>query len=404
MKSIRRKILSITLPVIFVGLVAVHTLSVLYNSIIASALTSVIILVIAALIITGYVNKMVKPIKEIELAIAKVAQGDLDVEINYHSEDEIGHMADSVRQMVITIKAIVEETARALEEMSRGNFELVPQTEYFGVYTRMEQAITTILFSLSDTLKTIRTSSQQVNIGAGQVASGSQILAQGSVEQASSIQQLTAAIELISKKLDTSAHNINDINGKSMRVGEEIELSNSKMDEMMAAMKEISDKSAEISKIIKTIDEIAFQTNILALNAAVEAARAGEAGKGFAVVADEVRNLAGKSAEAAQDTTELIEDTVRAVASGTIIAKETAESMGEVVKETRQVVTSMTEIAKASEEQAAAVKQITLGLDQISSVVQSNSATAEQSAATSEELSGQAGILQSELDRFILKS
>lgn len=200
MKSIRTKILTITVPVIFVGLVAVHTLTVLYNSIIASSITSVIVLVIAALIITQYVNKMVKPIKEIELAIAKVAQGDLNVQLNCHSEDEIGHMADSVRQMVITIKAIVEETARALEEMSKGNFELYPQTEYFGVYTRMEQAITTILFSLSDTLRTIRSSSQQVNIGAGQVASGSQILAQGSVEQASSIQQLAAAIELISKK------------------------------------------------------------------------------------------------------------------------------------------------------------------------------------------------------------
>nr|WP_315021894.1 methyl-accepting chemotaxis protein [uncultured Aminipila sp.] len=365
---------------------------------------SIAALILAGIIMIRFATKLVKPIKEIETAVYEVSQGNFDVNINYESKDEVGKMADSMRNMISSTKNIIADTSRALEEMSQGNFNVQAGVEYVGVYKNIQKAMFDIISELSQTLGNIKVSAEQVNLGAEQVSSGSQSLAQGSVEQASSIEELTASINLISNQIKDNANNANNANSQSTRVGEELERSNAQMNRMMVAMEDISGKSTEISKIIKAIEDIAFQTNILALNAAVEAARAGAAGKGFAVVADEVRNLAGKSAEAAKDTTSLIEDTVRAVGEGTCIAAETAEALKAVVENTAQVVTAITEIAKASAEQADSITQVTMGLDQISAVVQSNSATAEESAAASEELSGQANLLQVEVDKFKLKN
>ncbi len=364
---------------------------------------SIVALIFAGIIMIRFATKLVKPIKEIETAVYEVSQGNFDVNINYESKDEVGKMADSMRNMISSTEEIIADITRALGEMSQGNFDVRAGVEYVGVYKNLQKAMLAIISELSQTLGNIKVSAEQVNLGAEQVSSGSQSLAQGSVEQASSIEELTASINLISNQIRDNANNANSANGQSTRVGEELERSNAQMNRMMIAMEDISGKSTEISKIIKAIEDIAFQTNILALNAAVEAARAGAAGKGFAVVADEVRNLAGKSAEAAKDTTSLIEDTVRAVEEGTSIAVETAEALKAVVENTEQVVTAITEIAKASAEQADSITQVTMGLDQISAVVQSNSATAEESAAASEELSGQANLLQVEVDKFKLK-
>jgi len=247
-------------------------------------------------------------------------------------------------------------------------------------------------------------SSEQVSSGSEQVSNGAQALAQGATEQASSIEELSATITEIASNVKLNATSAADASIKVNHVSSELDVSNQNMQDMIAAMSKISDSSSQIGKIIKAIEDIAFQTNILALNAAVEAARAGAAGKGFAVVADEVRNLASKSAEAANNTTALIENSIKEVENGTKIADQTATALKKVVLEATAVSNTVTLISQASNEQANSINQITLGVDQISSVVQTNSATAEESAAASEELSGQAQILKSLVGKFKLKN
>lgn len=361
-------------------------------------------LLIAGIIIIALASRIVQPIKEVAQAAKELSEGNFDCEVHYVSCDEIGNMAESMRAMMSKTKLVIDDTVRALEEMAECNFDLNPAVEYVGIFKKIETAMIEIVVGLSDTLRNMRTSADQVDIGANQVSVGSQALAQGTVEQASSIEELAAAISEISAQVKENANHASSANDKTLKVGEDLQHSNEQMHRMMRAMEDITDKSAEISKIIKSIDDIAFQTNILALNAAVEAARAGEAGKGFAVVADEVRNLAGKSAEAAKNTTVLIEDTVQAVSEGSHIAEDTSHAIQSVVESAEEVVSAISHMSTAFKEQAEAIGQITVGLDQISSVVQSNSATAEESAAASEELSGQASALQGEVAKFKLKT
>ena len=360
--------------------------------------------IIAGLAICEYITKKLRqPIEEIEIAANKMADGDFDITINYESKDELGILSNSIRQMSNKTKEIINDTVRVLGDVASGNFNVASKVEYIGVFKNIEKSVVRITNDLSETMLQINVASQELDAASEQVANRSQMLSQGATEQASAIQELSATIIEISNKIKDTANNAGEANILSVSAGREVEDGNEQMKQMIKAMEEISFTSNEIGRIIKTIDDIAFQTNILALNAAVEAARAGSAGKGFAVVADEVRNLAAKSAEAAKNTAILIENSIKAVDNGTKIVDHTAQSLQKIVDTTNQTILLVDEIAKASDGQASAISQVTLGVEQISDVVQTNSATAEGSAAASEELSGQAQMLKSLIEDFKLK-
>ena len=369
---------------------------------VALVAAEVILFILLQVILFTALKKSLSPLGKLAEESDKLAEGNFDIKVSYAQEDEIGRLVKSFNNIVKRLTYVVSDLQAKLGAFAQGDFgsEIKEDENYKGDFRPILNSLQEISTSLNSTLKNVHTSSSEVSSSAEQVSSMAQRISEGTTKQASSIAELSKTMEDITEQIRHTTKQAEKAQQLGVVSGSHVETSNQKMTDMQGAMEEITEKSKEISKIIKTIDDIAFQTNILSLNAAIEAARAGEAGKGFAVVADEVGNLAKKSQEAAQNTSLLIEETIGAVQKGAKFTEETAEALHSVSESTNQVNDLIGEISKASEEESTGVSRLSDGLQEISAVVQENSATAEESAATAEELSAQANLMNDLVDKF----
>jgi len=354
--------------------------------------------------LNALVDAVAAPLKDIEYILTEMAMGNFDNRIDSDYKGAFGNVKDAVNLTEEITKTYVREIADVLTRVSDGDLTPSITRDYIGVYSPIKQALTSILTSLNDSMHDIGISASNVLVGASHVAQSASYLADGTTKQASSIEELTASIETINEKTRINSQSANSANEFSQKTSGDAQSGNDEMKIMVTSMEEIKESSANIFKIIKVIEDIAFQTNLLALNAAVEAARAGEHGKGFAVVAEEVRNLAAKSQEAAKETTGLIEESIDRVDGGMTAANGTAATLEKIVGDVKKVSEFISQIASMSHEQADSIDQITIGLNEITKVIQTNSATSVECASASEELNSQAELLQKLVSFFKLKS
>lgn len=358
----------------------------------------VLFIVIASLIskkIGAKITEMIiELIRDIDNVAKDLANGNLHSELTYHSDDELGTLAHSLRKSIRTLSSYVDDIKRSMQEFSHGNFDVKPEVEWKGDFEEILQAFMSFEASMADLVKHLQRVADQVAEGSEQIASSSTELAEGATNQAASVEELTASLANVSERVAQNSQNARTISGKVDELGTQLYESNGKMSEMVISMSEIEKASKEISKIIETINQIASQTNLLALNASIEAARAGDAGKGFAVVADQVSALAAQSAEAAKESASLIDTSVAAVEKGMVIANDTASQLGAVVDNSRHIVDEVNNIADVLNTQTEAIKQVDEGVEAINDVVQTNSATSQECAAASQDMSTQADTLR----------
>ena len=374
-----------------------------YQSIWITVGVAVLFVILSVIIAFRIANPIVKPVVSLVKRIESLSEGDLHTEVpKVKSRDEISTLSLAFQDTINSLNTYIEDIRNVLGSISQGDYTVQIDREYKGDFVAIRESLNYIVRSLNKTFGEINQVSDQIAAGSQQMASGAQVLAQGATEQAGTVQELSASMSEISDQVNRNAENARNADLISKEATQEVEKGDGHMTRMITAMDKISETSGSIGKIIKTIQDIAFQTNILALNAAVEAARAGEAGKGFAVVADEVRNLASKSAEAAKNTSLLIQDSFSAVEDGQKVAADTAQSLKEIVKKVQGMTELFDKITRASQEQARSIAQVNQGVEQISAVVQTNSANAEQSAATSEELDRQVQLLKEEFAKLQL--
>lgn len=333
---------------------------------------------------------ILEPLHAIEDVAKELTEGNLHSMLEYHSEDEIGRLAHSMRKSIRILGSYVDDIDRAMKLFSEGNFDVQPDVEWKGDFIGILNSFMAFEESMADMVKGIQGVSNQVSGGAEQVASGATELADGAMNQAAAIEELTATVENVSEQVKKNSNAADEISTKVENLGSDILENNNQMHEMVNSMLEIKDASVQIDKIIETINEIASQTNLLALNASIEAARAGEAGKGFTVVANQVNQLADQSSKAVKESSALIKTSVNAVGKGVLIAEETARQLEKIAEDSKMITEEVSGIAETLADQTTEIQQINEGIEQINDVVQSNSATSEECAATSQEMSGEA--------------
>lgn len=365
----------------------------------------IIVCLVFAFTLTQKTSKRVletilEPLHAIEDVAMELTEGNLHSTLEYHSDDEIGKLAHSMRKSIRILGTYVDDIDRSMKLFSEGNFDVHPEVEWRGDFVGILNSFMAFQASMAGTIKGIQNVSNEVSGAAEQVASSSNDLADGATNQAAVVEELTATVTGVSEQVEKNSQSAKEISVKVDELGNAISESNGKMHEMVDSMHEISEASKEIDKIITTINEIASQTNLLALNASIEAARAGEAGKGFAVVANQVNVLADQSAQAAKESATLIETSVKAVEKGMVIAGQTAAQLEEVAENSKVITTEVTNIAETLETQTTEIKQINEGIEQINDVVQTNSATSEECAAASQEMSSEAESLREMIRKF----